>query len=276
MSEKTSNSTALSAEIIQNHFHYDPLTGIVSLNSNLAHTSVVLVENPTPKPLRGQRVDSFALRFKVCARGKPPVHKGYTSYTQAQFDKLPVERSSKLQSSKRFYLERVPKRLNEAFELKVVPYYVEPKKPSYSVLVHINGTRIRCLPQTIAYLYMGICTDNVFRKGKAASRYPCRDGNPANFKWDNIKPDDKVRPSNLQKRATKKDEVSTRPKVYCLTRNIRAVFDGFEVHSMGKGIANRTFARYDDAQTYFYERIKDKAGAKRRLRDGSIMVYVKK
>ena len=116
--------------------------------------------------------------------------------------------------------------------------------------------------------------------------YPCRDGNPHNYAWDNIKPN-AVSPAILT-RIPKAPKQTPQPvhctgqkkphrRTVCVERNIKIdeQSDGtttYTVHSMGTGNKTTLCHSWEDAVTVYNAQLKRIKGHKQTLRNGTTMI----
>ena len=276
---------------------YDPITGEITYNEGRkADMSAIHIANPPKKPPM-QRLDLN--RLPLCAKNKPPKHNGWLTYTTDAYALL--DDDIRAQCIRRHYLERNPDKTSANATVRKT-YYIRARVRSPSV--QINNTSY--LPQAIAYLYMGAggrfdyskgldnpqriaeevtCEPygmrNINIKTNKPVPYPCRDGNPLNYAWDNIKPDDLAvvlptltrapRTYNLKERA-----VITRRITYSVERNIKVETTGatttYTVHSMGRGNKTTLCHTWEDAVTVFNAQLKRIKGKHQTLRNGNVMV----
>jgi hypothetical protein len=200
----------------------------------------------------------------------------------------------------RQYLIRNPDKTSALATIKVT-YYVLSHKESQqypSITLKVGTTRRKYPAQHLAYLYMGAGgdwnyntgqpngLDNAYRvntttapqglrlychKTNKPKRMPCRDGNPLNLKWENIKPDE-ISTATITKDPTieKPPRILTCKRVYSYKRNIKVIKGHWVVHNIG------TDAFYawslDDAEREFNRRLARVKGTKQRLRNGDVLV----
>ena len=297
--------------LTQDYLHaklaYDPTTGEITHNEGSRADHSAIHTYAKPKKPRAQRLDLNRLPLR--ARNSPPLHKGWHTYTKDAYALL--DDDIRAQCIKRYYLERNPDKTSIHATVQK-PYYIRER--AYRPRVNLNGTTYS--PQAIAYLYMGAGgrfdytggLDNVQRiteevtcepygmrninpKTNKPCAYPCRDGDPLNYAWDNIKPEP-LTASTLTRVPTphKKPEVlgmipttdtpmqtpRVRKMTYSTERNIRVETSGtratYTVHSMGRGNKITVCHTWEDAVTVFNVQLKRIKGTHQTLRNGNVMV----
>ena len=297
--------------LTQDYLHaklaYDPTTGEITHNEGSRADHSAIHTYAKPKKPRAQRLDLNRLPLR--ARNNPPLHKGWHTYTTDAYALL--DDDIRALCIKRYYLERNPDKTSIHATVQK-PYYIRER--AYRPRVNLNGTTYS--PQAIAYLYMGAGgrfdytggLDNVQRiteevtcepygmrninpKTNKPCAYPCRDGNPLNYAWDNIKPEP-LTASTLTRVPTphKKPEVvgivpttdtpmqtpRVRKMTYSTERNIRVETSGtlatYTVHSMGRGNKITVCHTWEDAVTVFNVQLKRIKGTHQTLRNGNVMV----
>mgnify|MGYP000359006164 CR=1 FL=1 len=297
--------------LTQDYLHaklaYDPTTGEITHNEGSRADHSAIHTYAKPKKPRAQRLDLNRLPLR--ARNSPPLHKGWHTYTKDAYALL--DDDIRAQCIKRYYLERNPDKTSIHATVQK-PYYIRER--AYRPRVNLNGTTYS--PQAIAYLYMGAGgrfdytggLDNVQRiteevtcepygirninpKTNKPCAYPCRDGNPLNYAWENIKPEP-LTASTLTRVPTphKKPEVvgiipttdtpmqtpRVRKMTYSTERNIRVETSGtratYTVHSMGRGNKITVCHTWEDAVTVFNVQLKRIKGQHQTLRNGNVMV----
>lgn len=282
--------------------HYDFETGAITHNEGKYADKSAIYTSSRPKRPNTQRLDLNRLPLR--ARNKPPLHKGWLTYTTDAYALL--DSNIQAQCIKRYYLERNPDRTSVNATLRKT-YYIRERvlRPR----VNINNNTYS--PQAIAYLYMGAGgrfdytggLDNITRvqeevtcepyglrninpKTNKPCAYPCRDGNPLNYAWDNIKPEP-ITTSTLTRVPHIKPELSVtvtdttqqaprvRRMAYSTERNIRvqgSTPTTYTVHSMGKGNKTTLCNTWEDAVAVFNAQLKRLKGKKQTLRNGNVMV----
>ena len=288
----------LTQAMVQAKFFYDSTTGEITHNEGrYADKSAVQMPSPPKMPYK-QNLELNRLPLR--AKGKLPVHTGFASYTTDAYALLDDE--VRLQCIRRYYLERNPD-LTATNATVRKTYYIRaiPRTPR----VYINKNSY--LPQAIAYLYMGAGgrfdytggLDNIQRiaqevtcepygtrhinpKTNKPCAYPCRDGNPLNYAWDNIKPEPlntavlTRAPDAPRKPINRGDahlpDTYKRRMTYSTERNVRVEDGTYTVHSMGTGNKVTVCDTWEDAVTVFNAQLKRIKGVKSRLPNGNIMV----
>lgn len=297
----------LTQDYLHAKLHYNFETGEITYNEGSRADHSAIYTYAKPKKPRAQRLDLNRLPLR--ARNSPPLHKGWHTYTKDAYALL--DDDIRAQCIKRYYLERNPDKTSIHATVQK-PYYIRER--AYRPRVSLNGTTYS--PQAIAYLYMGAGgrfdytggLDNVQRiteevtcepygmrnidpKTNKPCAYPCRDGNPLNYAWDNIKPEP-LTASTLTRVPTphKKPEVlgiipstdtpmqtpRVRKMTYSTERNIRVETSGtaatYTVHSMGRGNKITVCHTWEDAVTVFNVQLKRIKGQHQTLRNGNVMV----
>ena len=283
--------------------HYNFETGEITHNEGVYADKSAICAQYKPRKPRAQRLDLNRLPLR--ARNNPPLHKGWLTYTTDAYALL--DDDIRIQCIKRYYLERNLDKTSTHATIRKA-YYIRERitRPR----VHINNSTYS--PQAIAYLYMGAggrfdytggldnitrvqeeitCepygTRNISPKTNKPCAYPCRDGNPLNYAWDNIKPEP-ITTSTLTRVPTphKKAKLpvtvtGTKPMVrkmtYSTERNIRvqgSTPTTYTVHSMGKGNKTTLCNTWEDAVTVFNAQLKRIKGTHQTLRNGNIMITV--
>ena len=288
----------LTQAMVQAKFFYDSTTGEITHNEGrYADKSAVQMPSPPKMPYK-QNLELNRLPLR--AKGKLPVHTGFASFTTDAYALLDDE--VRLQCIRRYYLERNPD-LTATNATVRKTYYIRaiPRTPR----VYMN--RNSYLPQAIAYLYMGAGgrfdysngLDNIQRiaqevtcepygtrhinpKTNKPTAYPCRDANPLNYAWDNIKPEPlntatlTRAPDAPRKPINRGDahlpDTYKRRMTYSTERNVRIVGGTYTVHSMGRGNKTTVCDTWEDAVTVFNAQLKRIKGAKKKLANGNIMV----
>lgn len=287
----------LTQDYIHAKLHYDFETGEITHNEGTYADKSAIYTPSSPKKPRVQRLDLNRLPLR--AKNKPPVHKGWHSYTTDAYALL--DDDLRAQCIKRYYLERNPDKASINATVQK-PYYI--RAHCVRPRVSINNTTYS--PQAIAYLYMGAGgrfdyskgLDNIQRiaqevtcepygmrnvnpKTNKPCAYPCRDGNPLNYAWDNIKPEpvtsatvtkQPVEPQRRQTVQCTELKPRVRKMTYSTERNIRVEGSTYTVHSMGKGNKTTLCNTWEDAVTVFNAQLKRIKGTHQTLRNGNIMV----
>ena len=290
-------TTMLTYDYLIEKLAYDPTTGEITHNDGLRAEESAICKAPTPKKLRKQNLELNRLPLR--AKNKPPVHNGWLTYTTDQYALL--DDDIRPLCTKRYYLERNPDKSSLNATIRKA-YYIRPLQASPRI--HINNTTYK--PQAIAYLYMQaggrfdytggldnitriqeetLCEpygmQNINPRTNKRIPYPCRDGNPLNYAWDNIKPD-AVSPATLtytpkpRKPAPQKEKKVHRRTV-CVERNIRIETDAnntttYTVHNMGTGNKTTVCHSWEDAVTVYNAQLKRIKGHKQTLRNGTTMI----
>lgn len=288
----------LTQAMVQARFFYDSTTGEITHNEGrYADKSAVVMPRPVKMPYK-QNLELNRLPLR--AKGKLPVHTGFASFTTDAYALL--DDDVRLQCIRRYYLERNPD-LTATNATVRKTYYIRaiPRTPR----VYMN--RNSYLPQAIAYLYMGAGgrfdysngLDNITRvqeevtcepygtrhinpKTNKPCAYPCRDANPLNYAWDNIKPEPvntavlTRAPDAPRKPINRGDahlpDTYKRRMTYSTERNVRIVGGTYTVHSMGTGNKTTVCDSWEDAVTVFNAQLKRIKGVKTKLANGNIMV----
>jgi hypothetical protein len=288
----------LTQAMVQAKFFYDSTTGEITYNEGrYADKSAVQMPSPPKMPYK-QNLELNRLPLR--AKGKLPVHTGFASFTTDAYALL--DDDVRLQCIRRYYLERNPDLTATNATIRKT-YYIRaiPRTPR----VYMN--RNSYLPQAIAYLYMGAGgrfdysngLDNITRvqeevtcepygtrhinpKTNKPCAYPCRDANPLNYAWDNIKPEPvntavlTRAPDAPRKPINRGDahlpDTYKRRMTYSTERNVRIVGDKYTVHSMGTGNKTTVCSSWEDAVTVFNAQLKRIKGVKTKLANGNIMV----
>jgi hypothetical protein len=122
---------------------------------------------------------------------------------------------------------------------------------------------------------------NISPKTNKICAYPCRDGNPLNYKWENIKPEpvNSATLTRIPTQATKKNPCTStecKPRRWTVSteRNIRIEGSTYTVHGMGRGNKATVCHTWEDAVTVFNIQLKRIKGHKQTLRNGNIMITV--
>ena len=217
---------------------------------------------------------------------------------------------------KRHYLLRTRKERGKpasTYATEKVTYYIKRDKPCMRVSLKLGKNTaeaytVKYTVQQLAYLYMGAGgdwdysdgIDNVKKNAEHAliapyglrnynpktnrpMQIPCRDGDPLNCKWDNIKPDIFSTASILKdpdQAARDREAARTlkRPKkrLYSLTRNIKEVVVGEhgrkEWHVVNIGSSMYYAWAYEEAVAEFDKRLALLKGDKRKFRNGVVQV----
>lgn len=288
----------LTQQMVQDKFYYDPQTGEITYNNGrCADKNAIHTPSPPKMPYK-QNLELNRLPLRP--KGKPPIHKGYTSYTTDQFALLDDE--MRLQCIRRHYLERNPDTSATSATLRK-SYYIRanPKTPRVTI------NRNTYVPQAIAYLYMGAGGRFDYSKGldnpqripeevtcepygcreinvltNKPTAYPCRDGNSLNYAWENIKPaelqlsqltkDPTAPPQRYKRKDTHLPDTYKRRMTYSTERNVRVEGNTYTVHSMGRGNKVTVCRSWEDAVTVFNAQLKRMKGVKTKLANGNIMV----
>jgi hypothetical protein len=288
----------LTQAIVQAKYFYDPATGEITYNEGRCMDKSAV---HTPPPVKMPYKQNLTLgRLPLRAKGKIPVHTGFTSYNTDAYALL--DDDVRLQCIKRYYLERNPD-LTALNATVRKTYYIKANPRTPRVYINKNSY----LPQAIAYLYMGAggrfdytggidnikriqeeitCepygTRNINPKTNKPCAYPCRDANPLNYAWDNIKPEPvntavlTRAPDAPRKPINRGDahlpDTYKRRMTYSTERNVRIVGDKYTVHSMGTGNKTTVCSSWEDAVTVFNAQLKRIKGVKTKLANGNIMV----
>jgi len=194
-----------------------------------------------------------------------------------------------------FYAKKAPQGATD--ELIRVPYYLKKNNPYVRIV--LLGKEYTA--NQLAYLYMGAGgdwnytrgIDNAYRvnttvapeglklydhKTNKPRRKPCRDGDPLNLRWDNIKPD-AVSTATITKDPTLKKQVRTRAckRVYGHTRNIKHIKGQWVVQGVVERGKIPDFYAWSEADAIreFEKRVAKLKGFKQKLRNGDILVTKK-
>jgi len=288
----------LTQAMVQARFFYDSTTGEITHNEGrYADKSAVVMPRPVKMPYK-QNLELNRLPLR--AKGKLPVHTGFASFTTDAYALL--DDDVRLQCIRRYYLERNPD-LTATNATVRKTYYIRAIPRTPRVFMNRNSY----LPQAIAYLYMGAGgrfdysngLDNITRvqeevtcepygtrhinpKTNKPCAYPCRDANPLNYAWDNIKPEPvntavlTRAPDAPRKPINRGDahlpDTYKRRMTYSTERNVRIVGGTYTVHSMGTGNKTTVCDSWEDAVTVFNAQLKRIKGVKTKLANGNIMV----
>jgi hypothetical protein len=125
-------------------------------------------------------------------------------------------------------------------------------------------------------------TRHINPKTNKPCAYPCRDANPLNYAWDNIKPEPvntavlTRAPDAPRKPINRGDahlpDTYKRRMTYSTERNVRVENGTYTVHSMGTGNKTTVCSSWEDAVTVFNAQLKRIKGVKTKLANGNIMV----
>ena len=298
----TTPTQLLTQELLQHHLYYDQELGTFEWNEGSLAGTIVKFTAALAKPMKPQ--NPYTLPIKP--RNHRPSHAGYSVVSMETYlTEVERAKSSKIGAigakNARFayarqYLIRNPDKTSALATIKVT-YYVLSHKESQqypSITLKVGTTRRKYPAQHLAYLYMGAGgdwnytngLDNAYRvntttapqglrlychKTNKPKRMPCRDGNPLNLKWENIKPDE-ISTATITKdpTASKPPRILTCKRVYSYKRNIKVIKGHWVVHNIG------TDAFYawslDDAEREFNRRLARVKGTKQRLRNGDVLV----
>jgi hypothetical protein len=277
---------------------YDPDAGEITYNEGSRADKSAIYTYAKPKKPRAQRLDLNRLPLR--AKNNPPLHKGWHTYTTDGYALL--DDDLRAQCIKRYYLERNPDKTSIHATIRKA-YYIRERVTHPRV--SLNSTTYS--PQAIAYLYMGaggrfdytggldniqriqeevLCEPygirNISPKTNKICAYPCRDGNPLNYKWENIKPEpvNSATLTRIPTQATKNPKPCTstecKPRRWTVSteRNIRIEGSTYTVHGMGRGNKVTVCHTWEDAVTVFNIQLKRIKGHKQTLRNGNIMITV--
>jgi len=275
---------------------YDPDAGEITYNEGSRADKSAIYTHAKPKKPRAQRLDLNRLPLR--AKNNPPLHKGWHTYTTDGYALL--DDDVRAQCIKRYYLERNPDKTSIHATIRKA-YYIRERV--MHPRVSLNNTTYS--PQAIAYLYMGaggrfdytggldniqriqeevLCEPygirNISPKTNKTCAYPCRDGNPLNYKWENIKPEP-VNSATLTRVPTQASKspnpctsTESKPRRWTVSteRNIRIEHNTYTVHGMGRGNKVTVCHTWEDAVTVFNIQLKRIKGHKQTLRNGNIMI----
>jgi len=277
---------------------YDPDTGEITYNEGSRADKSAIYTYAKPKKPRAQRIDLNRLPLR--AKNNPPLHKGWHTYTTDDYALL--DDDLRAQCIKRYYLERNPDKTSIHATIRKA-YYIRERV--MHPRVSLNSTTYS--PQAIAYLYMGaggrfdytggldniqriqeevLCEPygirNISPKTNKICAYPCRDGNPLNYAWENIKPEpvNSATLTRIPTQAAKSPNPCTstesKPRRWTVSteRNIRIEGSTYTVHGMGRGNKVTVCHTWEDAVTVFNIQLKRIKGHKQTLRNGNIMITV--
>jgi hypothetical protein len=277
---------------------YDPDAGEITYNEGSRADKSAIYTHAKPKKPRAQRLDLNRLPLR--AKNNPPLHKGWHTYTTDDYALL--DDDLRAQCIKRYYLERNPDKTSIHATIRKA-YYIRERV--LHPRVSLNSTTYS--PQAIAYLYMGaggrfdytggldniqriqeevLCEPygirNISPKTNKPCAYPCRDGNPRNYKWENIKPEpvNSATLTRIPTQATKSPipctSTESKPRRWTVSteRNIRIEGSTYTVHGMGRGNKVTVCHTWEDAVTVFNIQLKRIKGHKQTLRNGNIMITV--
>jgi hypothetical protein len=274
---------------------YDPDTGEITYNEGSRADKSAIYTHAKPKKPRAQRLDLNRLPLR--AKNNPPLHKGWHTYTTDDYALL--DDDLRAQCIKRYYLERNPDKTSIHATIRKA-YYIRERVTHPRV--SLNSTTYS--PQAIAYLYMGaggrfdytggldniqriqeevLCEPygirNINPKTNKICAYPCRDANPLNYKWENIKPEpvNSATLTRIPTQATKKNPCTStecKPRRWTVSteRNIRIEGSTYTVHGMGTGNKVTVCNTWEDALTVFNAQLKRIKGTRQTLRNGNIMI----
>lgn len=295
-----------SREWLLGYVYYDPDRGTFEYNQGKCEGDPLgTVVNAVIKPLRRES-KSRVLRSKHY-KPKPPA--GYCISSEAAYLKSLHDKDGRVH--KRHYYIRVKKCEGGVIADRAVPYYLKSLSPSLSIPLHPLKTSLSAVH--VAYMLMGAggewdysegldrvkkinveCIPQGFKnysiKTNRPVKAPCRDGNPLNLKWDNIKPYEvgelgyismssliKV-PRQVRKPHTKKP---TKRTPYSMQRNIKieeCVERGIEYRMYvlkGMGLPHYSTTSKVRIIEEYTRRLNDMQGTKQTLRSGEVMVTVK-
>jgi hypothetical protein len=277
---------------------YDPDTGEITYNEGSRADKSAIYTHAKPKKPRAQRLDLNRLPLR--AKNNPPLHKGWHTYTTDDYALL--DDDLRAQCIKRYYLERNPDKTSIHATIRKA-YYIRERVTHPRV--SLNSTTYS--PQAIAYLYMGaggrfdytggldniqriqeevLCEPygirNISPKTNKVCAYPCRDANPLNYKWENIKPEPVNSatltriPTQVTKNPIPCTSTQSKPRRWTVSteRNIRIEGSTYTVHGMGRGNKVTVCHTWEDAVTVFNIQLKRIKGHKQTLRNGNIMITV--
>ena len=275
---------------------YDPYAGEITYNEGSRADKSAIYTHAKPKKPRAQRLDLNRLPLR--AKNNPPLHKGWHTYTTDDYALL--DDDLRAQCIKRYYLERNPDKTSIHATIRKA-YYIRERVTHPRV--SLNSTTYS--PQAIAYLYMGaggrfdytggldniqriqeevLCEPygirNISPKTNKPCAYPCRDANPLNYKWENIKPEPVNSatltriPTQVTKNPIPCTSTQSKPRRWTVSteRNIRIEGSTYTVHGMGRGNKVTVCHTWEDAVTVFNIQLKRIKGHKQTLRNGNIMI----
>ena len=283
--------TLLTQELLQHHLYYDQELGTFEWQTGALAGKLAghVQKQVATTPKKQNQIDKTKLPRT------PTKLAGYYIVSQEAYLTATARNPKQTDIVMQYYAQRVPRSDTTATDrLTRVPYYLKKRKAHLDI--SLLGTEYPA--QHLAYLYMGAGgdwnyntgqpngLDNAYRvntttapqglrlychKTNKPKRMPCRDGNPLNLKWENIKPDP-ISTATITRDPTvkKPPRILTCKRVYSYKRNIKVIKGHWVVHNIG------TDAFYawslDDAEREFNRRLARVKGTKQRLRNGDVLV----
>lgn len=279
--------TLLTQEQLQYHLYYDQELGTFEWQTGaLAGKLAGHVQKQVTTALKKQnQIDKTKLPRT------PTKLAGYYIVSQEAYLTATARNPKQTDIVMQYYAQKVPRSDTTTTDrLTRVPYYLKKRKAHLDI--SLLGTEYPA--QHLAYLYMGAGgdwnytngLDNAYRvntttapqglrlychKTNKPKRMPCRDGDPLNLRWENIKPDE-ISTATITKDPTaeKPPRILTCKRVYSYKRNIKVIKGHWVVHNIG-GDAFYAWS-LDDAEREFNRRLAKVKGTKQRLRNGDVLV----
>lgn len=291
----------LTQEQLKHHLYYDPEEGTFEWQTgSLAGKRAGRVVMPPSKPPKHTKHTKHTkhpnAKDKSKLPRKPARLSGYHIVSEEAY--LTAQAQAQNQKGRQtdiyrlFYAKKAPQGATD--ELIRVPYYLKKNNPYVRIV--LLGKEYTA--NQLAYLYMGAGgdwnytrgIDNAYRvnttvapeglklydhKTNKPRRKPCRDGDPLNLRWDNIKPD-AVSTATITKDPTLKKQVRARAckRVYGHTRNIKHIKGQWVVQGVVERGKIPDFYAWSEADAIreFEKRVAKLKGFKQKLRNGDILV----
>ena len=298
--QKDQLAPALTQEQVHYHLYYDPQAGTFEWQTGVyAGKEAGCVIQPPVKPPKNpdpDHIDKSKLPKK-----KPVVYGGYHVVGEEAYlyslDKSgkggvgrDIETDIETDIYKRYYAKLAPKGSSDLWVRE--PYYLKRNNPR--VAIKLLG-KIYSMQQ-LAYLYMGAGGDWDYSNGldsikripehvttapyglkyycpktNKPKHIPCRDGNPLNFKWDNIKPP-VISLAEVTTDPILKGHVPVRirKRVYSYQNNVKLERGFYTIVGLGS-IGFYSWTK-KEAYAELDARIQKLRGTKQRLVNGSVLV----
>ena len=284
----------LTQERLQQHLYYDLEEGTFEWQTgSLAGKRAGSITMPPSKPPKQYNAKGKANDKSKLPR-KPVSPSGYYIVSEEAYLTAQAQNPRQTDIYRLFYAKKAPQGATD--ELIRVPYYLKKSRPSIRIV--LLGREYSA--SQLAYLYMGAGgdwnytrgIDNAYRvnttiapeglklydhKTNKPRRKPCRDGDPLNLRWDNIKPD-AVSTATITKDPTVKREGKPPSKrVYGHTRNIKHIKGQWVVQGVVERGKIPDFYAWSEADAIreFEKRVAKLKGFKQKLRNGDILVTKK-
>lgn len=291
--QKAQSMPALTQEQLQYHLYYDLQAGTFEWQTgSRAGREAGCVVHPPVKPPKNP--DPNNKDKSKLPKKKPVVYGGYHRVgEEAYLYSLDKNTNAETDIYKRYYAKLAPKGSSDLWVRE--PYYLKRNNPR--VVIRLFGKAYSM--QQLAYLYMGAGgdwdysngLDNIKRipehitvapyglkyycpKTNKSKHIPCRDGDPLNFKWDNISPP-VISLAEVTADPILKERVPARirKRVYSYENNVKLERGFYTV----VGIGSIGFYSWTKKEAYaeLDARIQRLAGTKQGLVNGGVMVTSK-